>query len=45
MVKPELAEETEVVGENLSQYHFVYHKSDMIRLVVEPVPPRWEAGG
>jgi hypothetical protein len=39
-VKSELAGETELLGENLPQRHFVHHKSDM----TEPGPPRWEAG-
>jgi hypothetical protein len=29
---------------NLSQWHFVHHKSHMDWLGREPVPPRWEAG-
>jgi hypothetical protein len=37
-----LAEETEVLGENLPQYRFVHHKPHMLP-VREPVPPRWEA--
>jgi hypothetical protein len=40
----ELAGETEVLGENLSQCHFVHHKSNMIYPGLEPWPPRWEAG-
>jgi hypothetical protein len=34
--------ETEVLGENLSQRHFVHHKYHF-RPGLEPGPPRWEA--
>jgi hypothetical protein len=37
-----LARETEVLGENLSQCRFVYHKPHMLP-GREPGPPRWEA--
>jgi hypothetical protein len=37
-----LAEETEVLGENLPQSHFC--PSHMTRPRFEPGPPRWEAG-
>jgi hypothetical protein len=32
-------------GKNLSQCHFVHHKSHMDRPGIEPGSPRWEAGG
>jgi hypothetical protein len=31
-------------GKNLSQWHFVHHKSHMDWPGIEPGPPRWEAG-
>jgi hypothetical protein len=34
---------TEVLGENLSQRHFVHQKSHMTRPGFEPQPPQWEA--
>jgi hypothetical protein len=43
LVESRLAGETEVLGENLPQRHFVYYKSYMTRLGLEPGPLRWEA--
>jgi hypothetical protein len=40
----ELVGETEVLGENLPQYHFVHHKSYITWPGPEPGPPLWEAG-
>jgi hypothetical protein len=31
-------------GKNLSQFHFVHHKSHMDLPGIEPGPPGWEAG-
>jgi hypothetical protein len=39
----EVAGEAEVLGENLSQCHFVHQKSDVTWPGLEPGPPRWEA--
>jgi hypothetical protein len=42
-VERELPGETEVLGENLSQRHFVHYKSHMTSPEIEPGLPRWEA--
>jgi hypothetical protein len=38
-----LAGETEVLGENPPQRHFVQRKSHLAIHGIEPGPPRWEA--
>jgi hypothetical protein len=43
LVERKLKGETEVLGENVHQRHFVHHKSHMTRLRLELGPQRWEA--
>jgi hypothetical protein len=43
-VECELAGKTEVLGENLPQFHFFHHKSHMILFGLEPVMRQKEAG-
>jgi hypothetical protein len=38
-----LAGETEVLGENLPQRHFVHHECQLTRPGLEAGPPQWEA--
>jgi hypothetical protein len=43
LVESRLAGETEVLGGNQPQRHFVHHKSYLTRPRLEPGPPQWEA--
>jgi hypothetical protein len=40
----ELTGEIEVLGENMSQYHFVHHNPYMTYSGTEPGPTRWQSG-
>jgi hypothetical protein len=44
MMSVEQSVETEVLEENLTQCHYVHHKSHMTWPGLEPGPPRYEAG-
>jgi hypothetical protein len=39
-----LTRKTEILGEYLSQCHFIHHKSHTDRPRIEPGPPRWDVG-
>jgi hypothetical protein len=43
LVEWRMAGETEVLGENQPQRHFVHHKSHMTRPGLAPRLPQWEA--
>jgi hypothetical protein len=43
-VEWEFAGETEALGENVPQCHFIHHKSHMTWPALQPGPPRREAG-
>jgi hypothetical protein len=43
VIVEQLAGETEALGENLSQHHFLHHKSHITRPGLETGPPRGEA--
>jgi hypothetical protein len=44
LVEWELARETEILGENPPQWHFVHHKFRMTWPEIETGTPRWEVG-
>jgi hypothetical protein len=39
-----VAEETDILGENVGQFRFVHHKSHVTSPGLQPGPPQWEAG-
>jgi hypothetical protein len=44
LMERELARETEVLGRNIAQCHFIHYKTHITGTRIELVLPRWEIG-